>query len=126
MKLNIAQSHPASHAIVDSLVSDRGAGSVLVVGLVGSACAMLLACAAASGLIVERAALQSRADQIALTAEDSLRGLTTGFPCELARFEANRFALTLDTCRILNSEAWIVLKQERLGIVMTARAHAGT
>lgn len=126
MNLNIARPHPGKHVVGDSLGCDRGAGSVLVVGLIGSACAMLLACAAASGLVVERAALQSRADQIALTAEDSLRGLTTGFPCELARVEANRFALTLDTCRILNSEAWIVLKQERLGIVMTARAHAGS
>ena len=126
MNLAIAQAHPASRQVVDALLSDRGAGSVLVVGLIGSACAMLLACTAASGLLVDRAVLQARADQLALTAEDSLRGLTTGFPCELARVEANRFALTLDTCRILNSEAWIVLKQERLGIVMTARAHAGS
>ena len=109
-----------------SLCSESGAGSVLVVGLIAGACALLLACGAATKFAVDRVWLQARADQIALMAEDSLRGLTTGFPCELAQNQAARFALTLDTCRILNSEAWIVLKYERLGIVMTARAHAGS
>lgn len=109
-----------------NLGGEIGAGSVLVVGLIGGACALLLACGAATKLAVERVLLQTQADQIALMAADSLRGLTTGFPCELAGQEAARFALTLDTCRILNSEAWIVLKYERLGIVMTARAHAGS
>lgn len=109
-----------------SMRCDSGAGSVLVIGLIAGACALLLTCGAATKLAVDRVWLQTHADQIALMAEDSLRGLTTGFPCELAGQEAARFALTLDTCRILNSEAWIVLKYERLGIVMTARAHAGS
>ena len=112
--------------IRSNLKGESGAGSVLAIGFVAGACALLVACGAVTRLAVDRVWLQAHTDQIALMAEDSLRGLSTGFPCELAGQEAARFALTLDTCRILNSEAWIVLKYERLGIVMTARAHAGS
>ena len=104
--------------------SDQGSTSVLLVGILAMVMGLVLAIGAQTSVVVEQVRLQAHTDQIALMAEDAQRGLITGFPCELALRESARFALTLDTCRILNSETWIVLKSERLGIVMTARAHS--
>ena len=103
---------------------ERGAGSALAIGLIASISTLIGLLTWASMPLVDGVRLQAEADQIALMAEDSLRGLTTGFPCELAEREAHRFGVRLDTCRILNSEAWIVLVSERPGVIVTARAHA--
>lgn len=107
-----------------SVIDDSGAGTVVGVGFISLTTALLGLVVSATSLAVEQVRLQSITDQIALMAEDAQRGLITGFPCEVAQTEASRFALTLDTCRILNSETWIVLKSDRLGIVMTAKAHS--
>ena len=99
-------------------------GVALSLGLLGSMTALTLGAAVVGEVLVEQVRLQSSADQIALLAEDSQRGLVTGFPCELALRTADRFGVQLDTCRILNSEAWIVLVSERPGVIVTARSHA--
>ncbi len=101
-------------------------GVALSLGLLGSMTALTLGAAVVGEVLVEQVRLQSSADQIALLAEDSQRGLVTGFPCELALRTADRFGVQLDTCRILNSEAWIALSTVRMGIVINARAHAGS
>ena len=101
-------------------------GSVLAVGLVGAAATLALVLGASSEIIVEQVRIQAAADQIALIAEDAQRGLATGFPCELAGQWSQRFGYELDTCRILNCETWIALKSVRMGIVINARAHAGS
>ena len=113
------------HARTRSLAqADSGAGSALMVGFIAVAVGLLVLVSGQTSAAIEQVRLQAHTDQIALMAEDAQRGLITGFPCEIAQREASRFALTLDTCRILNSETWIVLKSDRLGIVMTARAHS--
>lgn len=113
------------HARTRSLAqADSGAGSALMVGFIAVAVGLLGLVSVQTTAAIEQVRLQAHTDQIALMAEDAQRGLITGFPCEIAEREASRFALTLDTCRILNSETWIVLKSDRLGIVMTARAHS--
>jgi len=104
--------------------TDDGAGSALALGLVAAIAGLAVLIGWATIPLVDSVRLQVEADQIALMAEDALRGLTTGFPCELAEHEAHRFGVRLDTCRILNSEAWIVLVSERPGVIVTARSHA--
>lgn len=101
-------------------------GTALTVGLVGSLTAFTLGSASVGQLLVEQVRLQQAADQIALVGEDAQRGLLTGFPCEHAQRLANEIDYRLDTCRILNSETWIALETTRMGIVINARAHAGS
>ncbi|MDE2591992.1 MAG: flp pilus-assembly TadE/G-like family protein [Actinomycetales bacterium] len=112
---------PRTGALV---TADEGAASALMIGVLAVATGLVAVVGSQTSLALDQVRLQAHADQIALMAEDAQRGLITGFPCELAARESTRFGLTLDTCRILNSETWIVLKSERLGIVMTARAHS--
>lgn len=101
-------------------------GVALNLGLLGSITALTFGAAVVGEVLVEQVRLQAAVDQIALLAEDAQRGLVTGFPCELALRESERFGAELDTCRILNSEAWIALSTVRMGIVINARAHAGS
>lgn len=101
-------------------------GVALNLGLLGSMTALTLGASVVGEVPLEQVRLQAAADQIALIAEDAQRGLVTGFPCELALRAAERFAVRLDTCRILNSEAWIAVSAVRMGIVINARAHAGS
>jgi hypothetical protein len=95
--------------------------SMLITGF-----ALAMSILLAGNLILANQRLQSMADEIALSAEDALRGISFGYPCEVAQAMSDRFGILLDTCRILNSETWIVVKQSTMGILLSARAHATT
>ena len=92
--------------------------------LVAAGLAVAIAGLSVANLVLANHTLQLRADEIALSAEDALRGISTGFPCEIAQAMSDRFGILLDTCRILNSETWIVVKQSTMGILLSAKAHA--
>ena len=69
--------------------------------------------------------LQAVADSAALAADDALRGLTTGFPCDIATTIARENMVILDECRIVGFEAFVNLRSQGMGIVLNASARAG-
>ena len=103
---------------------DVGAGSVLIIMLVGAASALLLATGAAMSLLGDAVWLQSVADELALLASDAARGLTTGYACELVQSRAAALGVRATGCRMLADQSWVVVEVNRLGVLLGARAHA--
>jgi hypothetical protein len=71
------------------------------------------------------ARLNAVVESAALTADDALRGLITGYPCELASEIAVENMVILDECRIVGFEAFVKMHVQSMGIVLNATARAG-
>lgn len=114
------------HDPKELLVESSGSGTMLGFSMMITGFAIAMSILLAGNLILANQRLQAMADEIALSAEDALRGFSFGYPCEVAQAMSDRFGILLDTCRILNSETWIVVKQSTMGILLSAKAHATT
>jgi secretion/DNA translocation related TadE-like protein len=107
------------------MANDRGAGTVLALGLISAILTLFIALAAVSQVLVASSTLQASADTAALTAADSLRGFTTGFPCAEAERISQLNMAKLQECRIVGFSVHVELRSESLGIVLSAEALAG-
>jgi len=107
------------------LSEEKGAGTVLAIGLIGAAATLFLATALLSNLWLQKLQLQQAAETAAISAADSLRGLSTGYPCDVARQIANLNMAKLAECRIVGFEVYIKVRKNALGIVLNAEALAG-
>lgn len=107
------------------LVCDSGTATVLSVGIIGAAAALFLAASALGALLQMQLQLQLAAETAAVAAADSLRGLSTGFPCEVAKLVAEQNVANLLECRIVGFDVYIKVRQIALGIVLNAEALAG-
>jgi hypothetical protein len=93
---------------------------------------VIFACIASFGVAqvvaleaLTQARLEAAADSAALAADDALRGLTIGYPCEIAKAVALENMANLDECRIVGFEAFVNLQVKSMGIVLNASARAG-
>ena len=107
------------------LASGSGSGTVLGLGVLLAILAGLLAANLAANRLVLAEKLQVQADQIALAAADSARGLTTGFPCQVAARIAHIYMVSLDSCRIVGFESFIRLSVIAVGSTLEAISRAG-
>lgn len=106
-------------------MKDSGSGSILSLAIVAmSFSALGIAQIAASNLLSEQR-LQAITERAALTADDALRGFSTGIPCDLVRAIAQQNMANVDECRIVGFEAFVKLRVQGIGIVLNARARAG-
>ncbi|WP_172956835.1 Rv3654c family TadE-like protein [Rhodoluna limnophila] len=105
--------------------TDRGSGTILALAAVVASTALFGGMQIFAHNVLNQHRLQAATEAMALAATDSLRGLTTGFPC----VEANEIALKnmaiVDECRIVGLEVMISAHLDGLGIVLTAKARAG-
>ena len=104
---------------------DAGSGTIMAIALIG----LCLACFGLSQTIalnlLADARLVAATEAAALSADDSLRGLITGYPCEIAKTIAAENVAILDECRIVGFEAFVKLHTQSMGIVLNASARAG-
>jgi secretion/DNA translocation related TadE-like protein len=105
--------------------SQRGAGTVMSLAVLSISVGLFGATQIVAQRLYQLERLQMLADEVALTAVDALRGLTIGYPCELARQIAQENMVKLDECRIVGFEAFISLRSDVVGIVLIANARAG-
>ena len=104
---------------------DSGSGTLLALSVI-FACIASFALASVIALeVLTQARLDAAADSAALAADDALRGLTVGYPCEIAEAVALENMAILDECRIVGFEAFVKLHVESMGIVLNASARAG-
>lgn len=96
-------------------------GLALLVAILGG----LILAGWASNRLFQAQKLQAQADQIALAAADSVRGLTTGFPCPEAARIAHIYMVWLDSCRIVGFESFIRLSENVGGMTLEATSRAG-
>ena len=105
--------------------AERGAGTILALAVMGLSVASLGLTELVADNFLRQERLQAVADSAALAADDALRGLTTGFPCDIAKAIAIENMVILDECRIVGFEAFVNLQIQGLGIVLNASARAG-
>jgi secretion/DNA translocation related TadE-like protein len=107
-----------------SLSCDRGSGSILGFGIISAVLAIMTMSLAVSAQSLAIARLQTQTDNAALAAEDVLRGLAIGYPCETAEQIVQGFGGTLETCHIVSSDIYISVRQQVMGIVHRVHARA--
>ncbi len=104
---------------------ETGSGTVLSLALIALSVSCLGITQTIALHLLSGARLNAIAESAALSADDALRGLTTGYPCEIAREIASENMVILDECRIVGFEAFVKLHVDSMGIVLNATARAG-
>jgi hypothetical protein len=69
--------------------------------------------------------LQAQTESIALAATDALRGVSSGYPCIVAKDIAANNQIELKRCRIVGFEVFIETSLMMLGFSQNAKARAG-
>jgi secretion/DNA translocation related TadE-like protein len=105
--------------------SSVGAGSILALAILVSSVGTLVAGTFVSNQLVEKARLENKSDTIALATADSLRGLSKGYPCMVAKDLALKMDVFLERCRIVGFEAFVEVSSNQLGMFQEARSRAG-
>ena len=98
------------------LVSERGAGTILALGMVTAIVGMTLLILNLGNRYVNQARLDALADSAALAAADALRGLVAGYPCDVAKELA-----PVTNCEILGNDVLIKVTEGSL----SSKARAG-
>lgn len=104
--------------------SESGAGSVLGLGLISVILGIMTLAFGFTTQSLVIARLQAQTDNAALAAEDVLRGLAVGFPCETAGEIVQGFGGTLEECHKVNLDIYISVRSEVMGIVHKVHARA--
>jgi secretion/DNA translocation related TadE-like protein len=104
---------------------EHGAGVVMVLGMIGAAIALFICSVSLANLTWVQLKLQQTAETAAIDSANALRGLSTGYPCEVAEQISTENMANLESCRIVGFGVLIQVRSEALGIVLSAKALAG-
>lgn len=107
---------------------ERGAGTILALAIVFIAITFAALALSIGVRMLENSRVSKQTDSIALAAADALRGVSTGYPCIVAKDMAEMNGLELRLCRIVGFEVLIeTSKNDPLGeIISRARAGSGS
>ena len=105
--------------------AEVGSGTVLALTVVLLSVSLLGLSQTLALSLLSHLRLQATADSISVAAADSLRGLSIGYPCEVAQKISTSNMVNLDECRIVGFEVFITIHSEVVGIVLIAKARAG-
>jgi secretion/DNA translocation related TadE-like protein len=108
-----------------TIAKDKGSGTVLSLAMIALSVTCFGITQTVALHLLVGARLNAVAESAALSADDALRGLITGYPCEIAREIASENMVILDECRIVGFEAFVKLHVDSMGIVLNATARAG-
>ncbi|NBR64918.1 MAG: hypothetical protein EBS85_03565 [Micrococcales bacterium] len=101
-----------------------GSGSILGFGIIAVVLAIMSLGLGVSTENLAIARLQTQSDNAALAAEDVLRGLAIGYPCETAEQIVKGFGGTLESCHIVKFDIYISVSQQVMGIVHRVHVRA--
>ncbi|MFB6609708.1 Rv3654c family TadE-like protein [Agromyces sp. NPDC056379] len=105
---------------------ERGAASVLAVGIIGAMTALAVALLVLMGVFVVSQRAANAADAAALAAADAMSGAVAGVPCRLAGEVAARNGARLGACEGDGAVASVtVVIDAAPGFALTASARAG-
>ena len=107
------------------LLENRGSGTIMGLAVALATLTALLASNLAVFALYSAEKLQVQADQIAVAAANSVRGLASGYPCQSADQIATMYMVLLDTCRIVGFDSFIRLRSVVAGIEFQAVSRAG-
>ena len=103
---------------------DSGSGTILGLGVIFMVLGIMTISLGFTTQSLAIARLQAQTDNAAIAAEDVLRGLAIGFPCETAEEIVQGFGGTLEQCHKVNLDLYISVRSEVLGIVQRVHARA--
>lgn len=108
------------------LIKERGSGTLLGFGLISMILGIMTVGFTVSidSLAITR--LQAQTDNVAIAAEDVLRGLSVGFPCERAGEIVQGFGGVLEDCHKVELDIYISVSTEVMGIVHRANSRASS
>lgn len=110
---------------VDRAGAERGAGSILVVGILAAVIALTLLAAPIVGLHVDRRRTAAAADAAALAAADTVIGIVPGEPCGTAARTAEANGAALTACVVDDLVVTVAVARSAGPFVVTATATAG-
>ena len=105
--------------------ADRGAASVVALGLVGAMVALTALLVPVLGAFVGSQRAANAADAAALAAADASSGALPGVPCALAAAVAARNGVELVSCEFDGPAATVTVRAGLLGFTIAAEARAG-
>ena len=105
----------------DRTLGESGSGVVLALGLIAMLVCLFALLQLPINELLWRAKAQVAADQGAVAAADSLRGLTTGIPCEVAALVVAQNQAQIVTCRVVGFSVYVSVRTNP-SIVAEARA----
>ena len=104
---------------------DRGAGSVLALGIVGALAAALLVVAPLVGVVGAERRAANAADAAALAAADTASGLAAGIPCATAATLAAADGGRLERCVQQHDTVTVTVSSSAFGFAFPVSARAG-
>ncbi len=105
--------------------SERGAGSVLVVAVVGSVVALTAIALPLCALLPVAVRADGTADAAALAAADTALGVISGVPCERATSVAAAMGATVERCVVTGLTATVRVRVLAGVVGVTGTATAG-
>ncbi|MFE6963938.1 Rv3654c family TadE-like protein [Agromyces sp. NPDC057679] len=109
----------------DGRRDDRGAASVVALGLVGAIIGLSALLVPVLGAFVGSQRAANAADAAALAAADASSGAVPGTPCALASAIAERNGVELVSCELDGPIAEVSVRAGVPGFALTAEARAG-
>jgi len=107
------------------LREQRGAGTLLMVGLVATVIAIAALVIPLYWALSVRHALSAATDAAALAAADTASGLVGGYPCENAALLAHVNDAHIEECTVDGRIVTVTASRRILGILVTTSATAG-
>ncbi|TFD49303.1 hypothetical protein E3T55_11500 [Cryobacterium frigoriphilum] len=104
---------------------ERGAGSMLMLGILASVVLLTLVTVPLLGLLAVGQGVQNAADAAALAAADTVSGAVSGFPCEAADEAARLNGASVTACNVEGLIVTVSVNRDYLGFRISARARAG-
>ncbi|MFM7013638.1 MAG: hypothetical protein ACKOXT_01430 [Actinomycetota bacterium] len=105
--------------------SEAGAGTVLALAVIFVVISSLIGGAVIAQQSYLQRSLEATTETMALAAADALLGVSTGFPCIVAKDIAAMSQVNLERCRIVGFEVFIETASESFGFTRRAKARAG-
>lgn len=107
------------------LIGESGAGAILGIVILISCFAFFSLGSLFGRQVVDLARLEAISETMALAAADALRGVTTGYPCIVAKDIATINKVHLDRCRIVGFEVFVETSLDGTDFSISSRARAG-
>ena len=107
------------------LTEDRGAGSVLALGIIGAVVLLAATSIPLYVVLATRSAVAGAADATALAAADARVGVVGGFACDVAAQVAAANHVALTACEVDGYIATVSVERSVLGFTLAESATAG-
>jgi secretion/DNA translocation related TadE-like protein len=106
-------------------MSDKGSGSILAIGILSAIMILAATSIPLYAVLATRSQVQAAADAAALAAADVRRGVTGGFPCDVAGTVARANRTELTECDLDGYVATVEVRRQTLGFELRSTATAG-